>query len=78
MFSGLRIQKNDQLRVNGSAGTVVMASENGKSVLLTFHDGGLRLRSGIFLKFCALTVDYESETVTELITGEPVEVEVKA
>ena len=70
------LKTGDLVRLNGRyRGKVVLASENGRSVMVALEDG-LRIGGGILLNFAPLLIDYEKETVTELVTGAPIEVEV--
>lgn len=69
------LKAGERVRLNGRhMGVVRMASENGCSVVIALDDG-LRLPSGVCVNFAALLIDYAAQTVTELITGESIEIE---
>jgi hypothetical protein len=55
-------------------GMVILAVKQSHIVM---YDGALRLASGgLLVGMAALSIDYETQTVTVLPTGEPVEIDV--
>ena len=70
------LKKGDPVRLNGRhLGRVLMASDNGRSVLVELEEG-LPVGGGFFLNFAAIDVNFDEATAVELHTRQPVEIEV--
>jgi hypothetical protein len=77
-----RLHRGDPVRLRKTAakwwsrGVVRLASDTDPSSVIIELEDGLQVRQGLYVKFVALTVEYQQERATDLLTGTELEIEV--